>query len=183
MNRTHDFTRLALLALGLALVAPACDEDANPGAQSTPAPVAAKPQPTAAAALERARQFWASADKGDWIATYDFLTPETKEQQPIGAYLQTKANFDYEQLRVEEVVAQTDTHIFIRVSGLWTPLHPAAKRVKLEPGQSLTSAFEMIDIWRWSDSGWLAERRLRPEEFLEEFPDLGPNAPAPSDAK
>lgn len=186
MNRTHDLMRPALLALGLAFLAPGCEEDASGGTHSTPAPVVAKPQPTAAAALERSRQYWASIDKGDWIATYDMLTPEVQEQMPVAAYLQAKVNFDYDQVRVEEVVAQTEDHIFIRVSGVWTPLHAAAKRVKLEPGQSLTSAFEMIDIWRWCDDRWLAERRLRPEEFLEEFPDLRPKSAtpsAPSDAK
>lgn len=175
MKRTLDITRLALLALALGVVVPSCDEDAPPAKPAAPAqPAAAKREPTAAAALERARQYWANAEKGDWIATYDFLSPELQREQPVASYLQRKANHIYKNMRVIEVVAQKDDQIFLRVGGLWTPNHPEVKKVKLEPGQTLTQDVEMIEIWRWVGDQWCLLRPLRPEEFLEQFPELQP---------
>lgn len=186
MKRTLDITRLALLALGLGLVAPSCDEDAPAPKPAQPAatkPAAVKREPTAAAALERARQYWASAEKGDWIATYDYLAPEIQREQPVAGYLQRKQYHIYKNMKVMEVVAQKDDQIFLRTSGLWTPNHPEVKKVKLEPGQTLTQDIEMIEIWRWVGDQWCLMRPLRPEEFLEQFPDLQPKAPAPTAPK
>jgi hypothetical protein len=182
MNRTLDLARFSLLALGVAFVAPSCDEDAAPAApqQAAPPVQVAAPQPTAESALARSRAYWAAVQKGDWLPTFDMLTPESQAEQPLAAYLQAKNNHKYENVNVEEVVAQTTDRIFVRISGLWTPMHPAAKRVKLEPGQTMTTPFVMIEVWRWERGQWLSERRLRPEEFLEEFPDVNTKAPAPA---
>ncbi|MBK9129525.1 MAG: hypothetical protein IPM13_17320 [Phycisphaerales bacterium] len=178
MKRTLDTARLALLALGLGILAPACDKDAPP-AQPAPAP-AVKREPTQAAALERSRQFWASAEKGDWIATYDLLAPELQREQPAAVYLDRKKNHIYKNMRVLEVVAQKDEQIFLRVAGQWTPNHPKVREVKLEPGQTLTQDIEMIEVWRWVGDQWCLLRPLRPEEFLEQYPDLQSKAPTPS---
>ncbi len=183
MKRTLDITRLALLALALGVVLPACDEDAPPAqppaAAQTAKSAAVKREPTAEAALARARAYWAAAEKADWIATYDFLAPEFQREQPVAVYLQQKVNHIYKNMRVLEVVARKDDQIFLRISGLWTPNNPEVKRVKLEPGQTLTQDVEMIEIWRWVGDQWCRLKPLRPEEFLEQFPDLQPKSDAP----
>src|SRR5262245_6136635 len=153
MKRSHVLVPPAVLALVLAAIAPACDQSAP--APTTPAakPVA-KREPTQAGALERSRAYWSHAMKPDWIAAYDFLAPELQAQQPLAQYLQGKQYHEYKNMRVVEVVAQKDDQVFIRVGGLWTPTHPETKRVKLEPGQTLTQDVELIELWRWIDQEW-----------------------------
>lgn len=178
MKRTFDLTRLALLALGLGLVAPSCDsgtQAAAPGATTSAAvtpPAPAKRTPTPEDALRRSREYWAAAEKADWVATYDYLSPELQKEQPLANFLERKKQHIYKNMRVHEVVAQKDDQIFLRVGGLWTPNHPEVKKVKLEPGQTLTQDVEMIEIWRWVGEEWRLQRPLRPEEFLELYPDL-----------
>jgi len=186
MKRTLDLTRLALLALALGVVVPACDGTAPPAKPQDPAAVApaavVKREPTGEAALARARAYWASAEKGDWIAAYDYLSPEFQRQQPAALYLQSRANHIYKNMRVLEVIGQKDDLIFLRITGLWTPNHPETKRVKLEPGQTLTQDVEMIEVWKWVGDQWFLQRPLRPEEFLEEYPDLQSASAAPAQA-
>lgn len=178
MKRTPATARLALLALGF-LAASCTHEAPAPQPQVAKAP-AVKREPTPAAALERARQYWAAGEKGDWIATYDMLAPELQRDQPAAAYLQRKANHIYRNMRVTEVVAQKDDKIFLRVLGQWTPNHPKVKEIKLEPGQTLTQDVEMIEIWRWVNDQWCLSRPLRVDEFLEQFPDLQPKSAPPA---
>lgn len=186
MKRSNVLVPPAAFALVLAAIAPACDQ----AAPTPPAPTASKPvakrEPTQAGALERSRQYWSHASKGDWIAAYDFLAPELQAQQPLAAYLQGKQYHVYEGMRVIEVVAQKDDQVFVRVGGRWTPTHPETKRVKLEPGQTLTQDVELIELWRWMSDEWRLVRPLRPDEFLEEYPDFQtktPDAAATTPAK
>jgi len=181
MSRPLVASRVVLLALASALSFSGCDEAADPArALAQPAAAsAAQPARTHATALERARQYWASAEKGDWVATYDLLAPELQREQPVAVYLQQKRNHLYANMRVIEVVAEKDDLIFLRVAGQWTPNGPEARRVQLEPGQGLTQELEWFQVWRWVGDQWCYLRPLRPEEFLEQYPDLQSGTPAP----
>ncbi len=182
MMRPNELARLALLALALGIVHASCDEDASPPAAVTTAP--ARPVATDARALERSRDRWSKVEKADLIASYELLAPEMKAQQPLQSYIQRMGNSRYEKMRVMEVAGKTDDQIFLRVGGLWTSVHPMAKRVKLEPGQTLTQDVEYFEMWRWVSDDWYYVRPFRPEEFAEQFPELQPNyqPPAPKSA-
>ncbi|MBL8861545.1 MAG: hypothetical protein JNK02_05990 [Planctomycetes bacterium] len=175
MQRTHALLALALLAPALGFVASACTREAGPGPVK-PKPAVVKAEPTDEAALARSRIYWANAEKKDWIPNYDLLGPELRGQQSPTMFLQGKTNHIYEGMRAQEVVARKDDLIFLRVTGRWTPNLPQIKNVRLEPGQTLTQDIEIIEVWRWMRDAWFLERPLRPDEFLEQFPDLQPNA-------
>jgi hypothetical protein len=190
MTRLNELARLALIALALGLVNTGCDEVAPPPA-TTAAAAPVKP-PTDERALERSRERWSKVMKPDLIATYEYLTPEMKAQQPLNSYLQRMGNSVYENMRVLEVAGKKGNLIFLRVGGMWTSVHPMAKKVKLEPGQTLTQEVEYIESWQWLGDDWYYARPYRPEEFAEEFPELQPNyqppaakptPPAPAPAK
>ncbi|MBK9129526.1 MAG: hypothetical protein IPM13_17325 [Phycisphaerales bacterium] len=138
MSRPLVASRFVLFALASAASFAGCHEAADPARVPTPAVAGAPAQAarTHAAALERARQYWASAEKGDWIATYDLLAPELQREQPAPVYLQQKKKHLYANMRVLEVVGEKDDLIFLRVAGLWTPNTPEARRVELGPGES-----------------------------------------------
>jgi len=172
MPRTHAPLLFALFSLGLSS---SCDRQAPPPPAPVQ-PVVVNKEPTDAAVLERSRRFWANAEKGDWIANYDMLCAEIQREQAPTLYLQGKSFHIYEKMRVMEVVARKDDLIFVRVGGLWTPNHPRAKEVELEPGQTLTQDVELIEMWRWEGSEWKYVRPLRSEDFLEQFPELQPSA-------
>jgi len=182
MMRLHEIARLALLALALGIVHASCDEDAPtpPTATATPA----KPVATDARALERSRERWAKVEKSDLIASYEFLAPEMKSQQTLQAYIQRMGNSRYENMRVMEVTGKKGDEIFLRIGGLWTSVHPMAKKVKLEPGQSMTQEVEFFEMWRWLGDDWYYARPFRPEEYAEQYPELQPNyqPPAPKQA-
>jgi hypothetical protein len=178
MTRPNELARLALIALALGLVNTACEKDAGTQAATTAAPV--KKTPTDERALERSRDRWSKVMKPDLIATYEFLTPEMKAQQPLQSYLQRMGNSVYENMRVHEVAGKKGDLIFLRVGGLWTSVHPMAKRVKLEPGQTLTQDVEFIESWEWLGDDWYYARPYRPEEFAEQFPELQPNYQPPA---
>jgi len=174
MPRTHAPLHLALLALGLSSLGTSCDKSAPPPAPAQP--VVLKKEPTDAAVMERSRRFWANAEKGDWIANYDMLSPEIQREQPPTIYLQGKSHHIYEKMRVIEVIARKDDLVFVRVGGLWTPNHPMTKQVELKPGETLTQDVELIEMWRWEGSEFKYVRPLRSEDFLAEYPDLQPSA-------
>ncbi len=175
MPRTHAPLHFALFALGLSSLGSSCDQKAPP-APAPVQPTVVKKEPTDAAVLERSRRFWANAEKSDWIANYDMLCAEIQREQAPSLYLQGKSNHIYEKMRVTEIVARKDDLIFVRVNGLWTPNHPRAREVELEPGQTLTHDVELIEMWRWEGSEWKYVRPLRAEDFLEQFPELQPSA-------
>jgi hypothetical protein len=178
MTRLNELARLALLTLALGLVNTSCDEVAPPAATTTAAPVVKTP--TDERALERSRERWSKVMKPDLIATYEYLTPEMKAQQPLNSYLQRMSNSVYEDMRVLEIAGKKDNLIFLRVGGKWTSVHPMAKKVKLEPGQSLTQEVEFVESWQWIGDDWYYARPYRPEEFVEEFPELQPNYQPPA---
>jgi hypothetical protein len=178
MQRSTAFVHAALL--GFLVFAPACNDSAGAGkAPQPPAPVA-KPEPTEAAALERSRAYWANAQKGDWIPNYEMLAPELRQRQPIGAWLQGKAHHIYEGMRPVEAITRQGERIFLRVQGRWTPDHPMARQVVLEPGQSLTQEIEIVEVWLWNGAEWQLEMPLGADEFLEKFPDLAKAVQAPA---
>src|SRR5205085_10661656 len=117
----------------------------------------------------------------------DLLAPDVQREQPVAQFLQRKNFHVYKDMRVTEVVAHKDDQISLRVRGRWTPQHPEVKRVKLEPGQTLTQDVEMIEIWRWIGGDWYLQRPMRAEEFLEQFPELqsqgAQSTPSAKDAK
>lgn len=169
----------AALVAGSVLLLPACKDRST---QEKPAPSAAaqdaKPaEPTRERLVARATERWAKIVQADWIQAYDFLSPEQKRATPLAQYLMNKQNHRYENPHVGEVLACDGKDGYVQVSSLWTPQHPKFKEVKLEPGQSLTQAIEMIESWRWAEGDWTYLRAQNPEEFYQEHPELLRAAP------
>lgn len=129
---------------------------------------------------------WASVSKADWIAAYDYLTPEQKQVLPLAQYLPNKANHEYSNPTVGVVVKIDGEQGYVRATALWTPHHPQLSQVKLEPGQSLTQELKMIETWRWIDGDWLYVTAEGDTDFLEKHPELlkatEPKAGAATDA-
>lgn len=131
-----------------------------------------KNQPTAERLAQRAKERWEKIAKADWIEAYDFLTAEQKQAMPLAQYLSGKQNFEYANPVVKEVLKVEGDHGYVRVSTRWTPHHPQFKKVKLEPGQTLTQEIELIETWNFSDGDWLYLRPQREEEFFAEHSEL-----------
>ncbi len=167
--------RLAL-ALLAGTLCPACDKEAPPEsakpAAAVQAPTAPKHEPTEARLLERVRERWARAEAGDWVAAFEYQGAEVRKELGLAQYLAKAQHHTYNNVRVLEVLALQGDVGYVRVGGLWTPTHPQLKRVKLEPGQTLTQDIEIIETWRFADGDWFLMRPDRPEEFFEEHPEL-----------
>jgi len=182
MKHTHSLLALALLAGG-SLFLPACNDRQ---AAAAPAQTAAVREPTDARLFERARERWGKVAKGDWIAAYDYQTPEQKRSVSLGQYISSKDHHKYESPEVHEVLQNDGKLALLRVSAYWTPVHPLLKEAELEPGQTLTQHVEMYESWRFADGDWLYMRAQRAEDFFQEHPELlrarekvGEAAPAP----
>jgi hypothetical protein len=181
-NRFHTpFLLLVTLLSPLACFSCSCDA----GAPVPPvAPVATSPkvvlQPTAERALARSQERWNLVMKADWVAAYDFQTPEVKKSMPLGKYLGSVQMHKYENAKALEVLAVEKDHAYVRISTLWTPQHPNMAHVKLEPGESLTQEVVMIETWRWVDGDWSFQYPpKRDDEFFKDHPELLKKAPEP----
>ena len=181
-------TRSAMLLAGLVLAfAPGCNPQTAADASQT-AQVRAKPEPTEARLIERSTLRWASVSKGDWIAAYDFVTPEQKQQVPLAQFLPGKDLHEYANPQVKKVLRIEGERGYVEASAVWTPHHPQLQQVKLEPGQTLTQELKMIETWVWVDGDWMYFSAEGDTEFLEKHPqflkpptDAAPaaNSPAP----
>lgn len=172
MNQLNSVFAFAL-ALGALTLAPGCDQ--RPAlAQTTAAVAPAAPvlQPTNERLQERAAARWENITRADWIAAYEYLSPDQKKVTPIGTYLQNKSHHKYENPKVQSVLQNDGKNAILRMTCLWTPVHELIKTVKLEPGQTLTQDVEMYETWRWADGDWTYVRAQRPEDFFHEHPEL-----------
>lgn len=170
------------LALGAVSFAPSCDQQPALAQNTNTAPAAPVLQPTNERLATRAAERWAKIANTDWIAAYEFLSPEQKKATPIGTYLQNKSHHKYENPKVQNVLQNDGKNAILRVTCLWTPVHELIKTVKLEPGQSLTQEVEMYETWRWADGDWTYMRAQRPEDFFQEHPEMLKADPQPKTA-
>ena len=181
-------TLTAALAATLALTIAACDHDAGAAnkAVQTATPVVPPPiAPTEERVVQRATERWAKVTKSDLIAAYDFYVPEAKREQSLASFMGRMEVHKYEDARVLEVVGLKDNLAYLRVSTLWTPVHEMAKKVKLQPGESLTERISMIETWRFVGGDWCYVRPDDETDFFQQHPELlkKDGAPAkPSDA-
>src|SRR6187549_3803669 len=110
------------LALGALTVAPGCDQrPAHAQPTAAAAPVAPVIQPTNERLQERAGARWDDIAKADWIAAYEYLSPEQKKATPIGMYLQNKSHHKYENPKVQNVLQNDGKNAILRMTCLWTP--------------------------------------------------------------
>lgn len=135
---------------------------------SAPAPRA----PNAVRLKERSLDRWNAIQRSDWISAYDFLTGEQKRAVTLAQFLVGKQNHTYANSAVEKVIASTAHDGYLVVRTVWTPIHPELKKVKLEPGQSLTEEIHMVEAWRWEVDDWYYVRAEREDEFYQAHPDL-----------
>ncbi len=185
-------SRSALLIAGLVLTAlPACNPQSAADAPQT-AQVRAKPQPTEERLVERSKARWGCVSKGDWIAAYDFVTPEQKQALPLAQFLPGKDLHEYANPQVQKVLRIEGEKGYVLASAVWTPHHPQLQQVKLEPGQTLTQELKMIETWVWVDGDWMYFTAEGDTEFLEKHPEFlkpptnaapGSDSPAPTDSK
>lgn len=171
MNKLTPVFAFAL-ALGALTLAPGCDQRPAVVQTVSAAPAAPVLQPTNERVAARALARWENIAKADWIAAYEYLSPEQKKATPIGMYLQNKSHHKYENPTVQNVLQNDGKNAIIRITCLWTPVHELIKTVKLEPGQTLTQEVEMYESWRWADGDWTYMRAQRPEDFFQEHPEL-----------
>ena len=90
----------------------------------------------------------------------------------IAQFLSGKNFHHYDNPAVERLVGLEDTHGYIAVRALWTPDHPELKRVKLEPGQSLSEELHMVETWRWAGDDWYFVEAHSETEFFAAHPAL-----------
>ena len=168
--------RLLSLLLGSALLcaSSACDQRAQAvdagGATAQPAaPVRA---PTAQRLTQRAQERWNKIMKGDNIAAYDFQVPEAKRELSLATYDSRLRKHRYENAHVDEIISLKGEDAFVRISVLWTPIDEVTRRVKLDPGQTLTQDLTMVETWRFIDGDWSFVRPERDTDFFENHPEL-----------
>lgn len=143
----------------------------SPGSRPEAAVTVKSSRPDAESLRARSLARWEAICRRDWIAAYDFQTQEQK-QLPLAKYLQGKDHHEYANPTVEEVIEVDAGNGYLWVRVLWTPKHPELKRVKLEPGQSLTEEIRMIESWRWEGDEWGYVRAQRDDEFFRDHPHL-----------
>jgi hypothetical protein len=184
MMRTGSI-RATFAALTFLLPLLSCGNSSGTPTPSTAQPAAArpKPEPTGERLMQRSMDRWQKIMQDDWVAAYDFLTPEQKKGVPLAKYLGGKASHDYANPKVTEVVGIDSDGGYLRLTVLWTPQHPALAQVKLEPGQSLTQEVELIETWRWVDGDWGYVEAQRVEEFFEKKPELLKSTPPKDEAR
>ncbi|MBK7876418.1 MAG: hypothetical protein IPJ77_11795 [Planctomycetes bacterium] len=93
---------------------------------------------------------------------------------PLAQFLQGKQHHVYANPAIEKVLHVGRTDGFLQVRVVWTPTHPDLQRVQLQPGETLTEELRMVESWRFDGEDWCYVRAQRPEEFLEEHPELAP---------
>lgn len=171
----NTVSSLALLAAAGALCAWAFRSDSTgnevvhaAASTAVSAPKAA-PRPDADSLRARSLARWESICRKDWIAAYDFQTQEQKAL-PLVKYLQGKDHHEYANPAIEDVIAIDGDNGYLWARVVWTPVHPEVKRVKLEPGQTLTEEIRMVESWRWDGTDWGYVRAQRGDEFFKEFP-------------
>jgi hypothetical protein len=184
MNRTATFS-IALLATGLSavllLATSSCDQkDVVQAKAPAPATAAAAAAPTAERLTERADARWKLIAKQEWIEGYEYLAPEIRQAMSLSQYIQGKSVHEYANPKVEEIVKLEKDLGYARITALWTPHHPALAKVKLEPGQTLTTEIEMIETWRFVGGDWYYLKAQKPDEFFERHPELLKKAPEES---
>jgi hypothetical protein len=149
---------------------------ASATANSAPAAPASAPASANAGTAERLRARaltrWTVIARGDWIDAYTYLTPEQQRGVPIAQFLSGKNFHHYDNPAVERVIALEDAHGYVAVRALWTPDHPELKRVKLEPGQSLSEELHMVETWRWAGDDWYFVDAQSQTEFFAAHPAL-----------
>jgi hypothetical protein len=168
-------TALTLLA-GLVLIFSGCNPQSG-SASSQTAQARAKPEPTESRLTDRSKARWASVSKSDWIAAYDYLTPEQKQQVPLAQFLPGKDLHEYANPQVLKVLKIEGEKGYVLASAVWTPHHPQLSAVKLEPGQTLTQELKMVETWVWVDGDWMYFSAEGDGEFLAKHPDLLKGAP------
>jgi len=110
--------------------------------------------------------------KPDLIAAYDFYVPEAKREQSLAGFMARMEVHKYEDARVLEVVGLKDNLAYLRVSTLWTPVHEMAKKVKLQPGESLTERISMIETWRFVGGDWCYLKPDDETDFFQQHPEF-----------
>lgn len=174
-----------LLALSaLSLLALACaPAGGEPTAAPAPAqqtaqqpaqqPAAEAPRATESRLIERSAERWRLSCAKEWIDVYEFISPAARKQMSIYSFLEGKDNHTFESPSTPHLVAVDGKKAYVEVSVTWTPQHPMLTQVELEPGQTLTERFELIETWEWVKDDWYMEwPPERPSEFFEAHPDL-----------
>lgn len=162
----------------------ACNQGgAEVSTTAQPALEVQKPSPTAERLLERSKSRWDVIVRKDWIAAYDYLSPEQRKDLSLQDFLRDKSNHLYANPRMETVLKLDGENGYLRGSVLWTPQHPQLTKAVVPPGQTLTQELQMVETWRWADGDWQYVSADRDYEFLEKHPDLlkDPKSVAPAD--
>lgn len=147
---------------------------AAPASNTTVATKVAPPakEATAARVRERSLARWQLVERHDWVSAFDMLTTEQRRAVPLAQYLTMTEHHSYANGTVERVLHSDATDAYLVARAVWTPSHPGLEKVKLEPGQSLTSELTMIESWRWEGDDWYYVRAQREDEFQKEHPEI-----------
>lgn len=148
---------------------------AAPAANTTAATKLAPPakvEATAARVRERSLARWGLVERHDWVSAFEMLTGEQRRAVPLAQYLTMTEHHNYANGSVDRVLHTDATDAYLVARAVWTPSHPGLEKVKLEPGQSLTSELTMIESWRWEVDDWYYVRAQREDEFQAEHPEI-----------
>jgi hypothetical protein len=121
---------------------------------------------------ERSLARWDLLHQQKWIDAYEMLTSEQRRAVPLGKYLSMTQHHTYDNPAIERVLRVDATDGYLVARAVWTPTHPELAKVKLEPGQSLTSEISMVESWRWEGDDWFYVQAQRADEFQREHPDI-----------
>lgn len=176
-TRTWKFVLGSLLMAGTVMGIQSCNEDPEDGKSdgakaAAPAPAAEK---TTEHLLARSEARWEHVAGGDWIDSYDYLSPTIKQWMSIYQFLEGKGNHKYENPSKPELVAydpEDEDKAYVQVNVKWTPLHPILAQVEERP-EDLGARIDMIETWVWVDGDWGMEwPPARVSDFYDSHPEL-----------
>ena len=179
----HSATLLALLSAGALTFTAACSSEteaappnsadaSSQGAQASDEDVAVATDPVPSALVGRSAARLELIEKEDWIQSYDFLSENVQEYQPMGDYLKGTQDNHYVN-KAEPTLLATDGELgYVQVVVDWTPTHAEIQQANNLQGQDLTQELHLVETWRWEQGDWRFLRWQRGSDFRNENPKL-----------
>jgi hypothetical protein len=137
-----------------------------------------RPADETARLLERSAARWAHVTRGEWVESYDSLSPTVKGWLSMEEFLQGKRMHRYEDPGRPELIGidmEHDHVAYVRVNVKWSSSAPAQTIICFDrfPEEYGQDRIEAVETWEWLDGEWWMRWPMsRPSDFFADHPEL-----------